>query len=356
VSAVSECGSNQVNETLSRSSCDQSAKENDLLEPDGAPADRLLVRTVKQQESRTKTATSMGRERGSVTNNVAALDRTSVEIDMSTHRKEPRMSDDNTDDALRPHVCLHVKTGRTENGCAEPLQENLSGSIGMASRVIVGRSADSIGNPIPIDDDESPNQSTTGPIFADNDVGNSEEDRRTTIQSLSRPMRKNRKRKYSDMQLWGDVEFERQVLNELHSTWNIVKICWNHIEALVSRLKDHNRHPQSSVMELIVALYSFWMKWEKSSSIDQASLLEIIECCKKVRAQLEARKAMEKGEEEDRLLEFEQALNELAIQATLCDSIEEYPSSIDRKDDDQDKEYGKARRASKTRCCRKGLP
>jgi hypothetical protein len=356
VSVTSECGSNQVNETTSHSPSDQSAMENDLLEQDGALANRLLVSTVEQQESRTETITSksMIREREFTTSHDGASDRRDVKIVVPTHSKEPRMSDDNTDEALRTYECLLLKTGRTKDGCAESLQEDLPGSKSMTLRVLLGCSADNIGNPIPIDDNESPSQSTNGSIVVDNDAGNSEGDRRSASHSPGRPVRKNHKRKYSDMQPWGDIEFEQRALNELQSIWNRVKICWYNVEALVSKLRDHNHHHQGSIMKLVVAVYSFWMEWERSGSMDQTSLLELIECWKKMRAYLEAEKALEKGGEEDRLLEFEQALNGLATQAALCDSIREYPSSIDREDEDKDKEYGETRRASKTRCCRKG--
>ncbi|KAF2180782.1 hypothetical protein K469DRAFT_692614 [Zopfia rhizophila CBS 207.26] len=235
-----------------------------------------------------------------------------------------------------PDVEMSEVHGRVEETCRPSDQSNPAGS--------------SRDNPILLDDDE-----TTGLPFYENgqeqsrrpshgsytDATDAEDEwNGLSIQPLSRSVSRNkRKRKLESRIPWANVEFQQQAAFELDSAWQTTMISWMEISPFIKRITGDDSEFNTAIMHFKERIRRMCHDTKDKEKVDLGIVLEFNSCWKEVVEKVRGMKCLRNEREKVKLWKFSRVLGQLAERAALYDCIQEYPDSMDRKDEEKDGDY-----------------
>ncbi|PZD22910.1 hypothetical protein A1F96_10724 [Pyrenophora tritici-repentis] len=199
-------------------------------------------------------------------------------------------------------------------------------------------------NPVVLDDDESddgepkrrPSHHSIGSVS--DDGGSNGVDG-----SSVRPTRRKRQREFDGFEQWGSAKFRRQRLAECQTHWVQVRAHWVDVQATLPKLHEQDPCLVLSIAQFYTGFYRLWAALEVNASfgasIRVAEVLEAISLWQKFNKALETGgAAISKGEREA-AAKFEQAMDALRDAVALCDNITQYPSFVEKKDEQRDRDY-----------------
>ncbi|KAF2177810.1 hypothetical protein K469DRAFT_696355 [Zopfia rhizophila CBS 207.26] len=165
-------------------------------------------------------------------------------------------------------------------------------------------------NPILLnDDEEASNQLFTGPIK-----------NRPSSQFSGRRVRRKRKREPTDYIPWANTEFKQHAAGELDSTWRATQISWIKMKPFMRQIRGVDQEVDAATAQFKDKMSCVCREMEDNEELDPERALELDSCWKKV---------------EEKLRGMELLRNERE---------KEYPDSMDRKDEDEDGDFGIRRR------------
>ena len=202
-------------------------------------------------------------------------------------------------------------------------------------------SANVTAHPIVFDDDEdlsSPSLLESTPTLSkvhDDLPSEIDADFQIGTQCIDRPIRKKRKRCSEGMQAWGSTDFQQSEVENLQNAWLDVQTRWLVVEDLLHGLKTRDPSLEQAIGEFNATWSGFCLEVSQDGLIDPLSIADLVASWQKVEKIL--RNAQ--GHGETKSSKFRLSLNWLWEKTLLCDCIEEFSDSADRKDEDKDKDY-----------------
>ncbi|KAH8708389.1 hypothetical protein GQ44DRAFT_731584 [Phaeosphaeriaceae sp. PMI808] len=352
LSAVSEHGSDQGYQAVGHNSSNQNEMHDDLfMYNDEVSIERLGVSVTDKQEQEVKAPTGAGTgpDHEATPNDICPSHRGNFEAHITEAQEEPELSNGEADDGPGS---LHVEAEGNKNGTAQASSKDMAQKVRTYAHCETF--ANITDNPILLDDEEPLRplslQSTPTAARIDNSsANNGNESSQVTAHFLTRSTRKKRKRSLDGMQPWGSAEFQESETENLQSAWLSVQIRWCAIETLLLDLKVHRHSFELSVTNFHTYWFDFCAKVKHSGSIDSLSVAGLIDHWTKVEQEL--RKVQDNDKKKSEVLGFGQTLNWLEDKTALCACIDEFSSSIDRRDEEKDEDFKEkeSSRASKTR-------
>ncbi|KAI0570373.1 hypothetical protein Alg130_11256 [Pyrenophora tritici-repentis] len=224
------------------------------------------------------------------------------------------------------------KDEEDKESCSELLG---GGLLGSKENPVVLKYSDDDGEPKP-----QLSHYSTGSV---SDHGGSNSDDGFPGCSSGRQTRQKRERVCDGFELWGRYGFLSQSLAECQTHWGQVCVHWLHVKAALSKLCKQDWRLQHSLDQFYASFSSLSAAPEAGASVSASvcgvQVLKAISLWQKIKEELETGGAAMSKEEQEVTAKFEQAMDVFSDAAVLYDSIKQYSSSVESKDEQRDGDY-----------------